>query len=182
MGIVVIGKVLAGGALAATTVVAGIGSTHSATTPTTGTDSTVACHRLLKAAPAELKNDLAAARKLPKGGDARHAALKGIRKDALHGDYGTKVQTFAEHRKELRKRARKALLEQAPEQLRQDLKAARKQPAEQRRAAIQKVRKSALDGTYGKPVQQLLEKRAENRKAHHQTCRAQRQERKAQRG
>lgn len=175
MSIVIIGKGLVVGAVAATALVAGNATPHTPADASSA-DAKVACHRFAAHAPDELKKDLAAARKLPKG-DERRSAVKKIHKDALGGHYGKAVQTFAQHRKEQRKLERKKLVEQAPAQLRADIKAARKHPADQRRAAILKVWKSALDGTYGDSVQQLVKKRVEHRKEHRAECKAQREER-----
>ena len=179
MSIVIPGKGLAAAALAATTLVAGIGGNHSTGGAPSATDAKVVCHRLLQGAPAQLRQDLAAARKHPKGPE-RHAAVKKVRTDALAGDYGTKVQAVVEHRKEQRKHARRQLVKQAPQRLRQDLKAARHQPVNQRRAAVRKVWKSALRGTYGDTVQKRLETRRQHRQAHREQCRAQRAARPAQ--
>lgn len=176
MSILIIGKGLVAGAVAVTALVAGSGTPHAAVDArgaAASGDAKVVCHRLWKNAPADLRKDLRALRALPQG-DERRAAAKKIRKDALAGHYGSKVQAVAEHRK-LR---RAHWLRNAPDQLKQDLKAAAQKPAgSERRAALTEVWQSALEGTYGDQVQQ----RAEKRKAHHETCKAQREERRASR-
>ncbi|MDQ6641020.1 MAG: hypothetical protein M3Y66_00795 [Actinomycetota bacterium] len=172
MSIVIIGKGLAVGVVAVTALLAG-GTTQHATPDAAASTSSAkaACHGLFRHAPAALKKDLRAARQLPKGVE-RRAALKKIRKGALAGQYGAKVQQIAEHRKQRRAH----WLKQAPAQLRQDLKAAVQLPAgAQRKAAVQAVWQSALDGTYGQKMQQ----RAQHRKAHHDACQAQRQQRRS---
>ncbi|MGI9156916.1 MAG: hypothetical protein ACR2FG_09805 [Marmoricola sp.] len=172
MSLVLIGKGLVVGAVAASALVAG-GHTTQAADSSTASGQGVVCHRLLRHAPDQLKQDLRAARKLPEG-EQRHTAVKAVRKEALAGHYGAKVRTVAEQRKQQRKHWRT----NAPAQLKQDLRTARKLPAgDTRKAAVQTVRQSALDGTYGDTVKQRLE----HRKAHREACQAQRQERKSQR-
>lgn len=174
MSVVLIGKGLVVGAVAAGALVAGGHTAQSTDSPTAATSAqtSTVCHRLHRHAPAQLKQELRAAHKQPKG-PQRRAALKVIRKAALAGHYGATVQKVAEHRTQQRAHWR----HNAPAQLKQDLRAARKLPAgEARMAARQKIRQSALDGTYGATVQQRLE----HRKAHRDACQAQRKERKSQ--
>ncbi|MEP6817876.1 MAG: hypothetical protein ABI873_20245 [Marmoricola sp.] len=172
MSFVIIGKGLVVAAVAATALVAGGHTPHPATDAAgSPADAKVVCHRLLQHAPARLKTDLRAARKLPKG-EERRAAVRSIHKNALAGGYGTKVRSFVEHRKQRRAH----WLKNAPAQLRQDLRSALKQPAgDQRKAALAKVWQSALGGSYGDQVQ----RRAQHRMVHHEACRAQRTSRQA---
>lgn len=168
---------LAAGLLTAGGALAGIGTlgTDDAAAPSLSASSTassegpstpdqVTCHRKLRKLPAELRSDVRTARKLPVG--QRGPALRKIRLKALHGDYGTRAQTWSVHR--IRHRARIAA--HLPRDLREDLRAAHQLPAGQRRTARQGIREKVRSGGYGKPAQQRLEKR----KAHRATCRAQR--------
>ncbi len=116
------------------------------------------CGALLKKLPADLRADLAAARKLPAGGQ-RLSALRKIAQDARSGAYGDQVQRLAErrlaHRGEIWKRL--------PAGLRSDLKALRSMSPEERMAAVKDIRKSALAGDYGAKIQQFAEHRQQRR-------------------
>lgn len=118
----------------------------------------------LKKLPARLRTDLRAARALPAG--QRGPALRAMREKALHGDYGSTAQRWAEHR--IRHHARVAA--HLPKDLRQDLRSVHKLPVAQRPAARKAIRAKVIAGGYGATAQ----KRAEKVAAHRAACRAQR--------
>ncbi|MGZ8745195.1 MAG: hypothetical protein ACXWXO_19945 [Nocardioides sp.] len=116
------------------------------------------CGALLDRLPDDLKADLQAARALPPG-DERLAALKEIAKAARDGDYGAGVEKLAERRFD----HRKELWSRLPAELRADLGVLRDTPADERKAALEEIRKSALAGDYETLVEQFAKHRQERR-------------------
>lgn len=111
------------------------------------------CGSLLDRLPGELREDLEAARALPPGED-RFAALKEIAQGARDGDYGSGVEEFADRRND----HRKELWNRLPAELRDDLRQLRDLPTDERGAAVEELRESALAGEYGTLVQQFAER------------------------
>lgn len=118
------------------------------------------CGALRKLLPEELKADLKSVRDLP-AGEERLAAIRRIAQDARLGEYGTTVEKLAEKRLDHRKERWQRL----PADLQADLRELRTTPADERKAAVEKIRKSALDGEYGAKVQQFAERLQEHREA-----------------
>lgn len=130
-----------------------------------GTDETppqVPCGAIWSHLPDDLRADLTAVRGLPAGEKAE--ALREIRRDALDGDYGDRVQRIAERRDERIRAVRRAL----PEELRTDLREARGLDGEERLDAYREIRAGALAGDYGERVQDVAEAVQQRREA----CRA----------
>ena len=108
--------------------------------------------------PEYLQEDLRAVRDLPAGEKA--AALREIRGDALDGDYGDRVQRFAERRDERIRALRRAL----PDEMKTDCA----RPATHRRGParrLSRIRTGALAGEYGDRVQEVAVKVQERREA-----------------
>lgn len=127
-----------------------------------GDGPTIPCGAVWSRLPEDLRADLTAVRELPAG--ERAGALREIRRDALEGDYGDRVQRLAERRVERVRAIRRAL----PEDLRADLRAARRLSGEDRLEAYRAIRAGALAGEYGERVQEVAERVRERREA----CRA----------
>ncbi|MDR7254744.1 hypothetical protein J2X46_003742 [Nocardioides sp. BE266] len=119
----------------------------------------IPCGAVWSKLPADLRADLTAARQLPEG--ERIDALQAIREDALDGDYGDRVQQFAE-RREQRVRAVRRLL---PADLKVDLRDARDLSGDEQVAAYRAIRDGALAGEYGDRVQQVAETVQQRREA-----------------
>jgi len=119
----------------------------------------VPCGAVWSRLPADLRADLTAARDLPAG--QRVDALEEIRADALHGQYGDRVQQLAHDRQE-RVRAVRRLL---PADLRADLRQARDLSGEAQVEAYEDVRDGALAGEYGDRVQHVAEAVQQRREA-----------------
>ncbi len=139
-------------------------SLFAGATPTTASDDgpLVPCGAIWSQLPEDLQADLAAVRELPVGEKA--AALRAIRRDARDGDYGARVQRFAERRSERLRAIRRAL----PAEMRADLREARRLAGEDRLDAYREIRAGALAGEYGERVQEVAVKVQERREA----CRA----------
>ena len=120
---------------------------------------TVPCGAVWSQLPEDLQADLKAVRALPVGEKAD--ALREIRRDALDGDYGDRVQRFAERRLERIRAIRRAL----PDEMRADLRAARRLTGEDRLDAYREIRDGALAGEYGERVQEVAVKVQERREA-----------------
>lgn len=120
---------------------------------------TVRCHRALQKLPSDLRIDLLAARNLPAG--QRGKAVRAVRLKALENDYGRQAQRWAIHR--IRHRA--FLAGRMPRDLRQDLRAVRKLPADQRPAARKAIRAKVRAGDYGERAQKAAKRIQEHRKA-----------------
>lgn len=138
--------------------VAGVSDDQAETDAPDGADLQVPCGAMWEHLPAPLKDDLRALRELPPG-ERPEAALE-IRRHALAGEYGPRVQNFAAHRREVRGR----IWAHLPPELRQDIKAARELAPEERRAAFEDIRAGALAGDYGERVQEVAE-RIQHRRA-----------------
>ncbi len=89
---------------------------------------------------------------------------KNHRRDALDGDYGRRVRRFAERRVERVRAIRRAL----PDEMKADLREARRLTGNDRLDAYREIRTGALDGGYGDRVQEVAVKVQERREA----CRA----------
>jgi hypothetical protein len=124
-----------------------------------GPDVTVPCGAIWRRLPQDLREDLTALRQLPP--DERFAAGKQLRQDALDGDYGTRVQQWADRADE----RRRAIWSRLPGELQRDIDAARALPAAERYDALQEIRATALDGEYGDRVQQVAQRLDERRQA-----------------
>jgi hypothetical protein len=145
----------AAGLLTTSSLFAGTGSS-------TGGDSDgprVPCGAVWSQLPQDLRDDLIAVRALPDGEKA--AALREVRRDALAGEYGERVERFAERRADRVRAVRRAL----PAELRSDLRDARRLSGEERAAAYREVRDAALAGEYGDQVQRVAEAVQERREA-----------------
>lgn len=129
--------------------------------PATGTDDgpRIPCGAVWSRLPEDLRADLTAVRQLPVG--ERAEALREIRRDALEGDYGDRVQELAERRVERLRAIRRAL----PDDLRADLREARRLSGEDRVEAYREIRDGALAGEYGERVQEIAVKVQERRQA-----------------
>ncbi|MBS2939826.1 hypothetical protein KDN32_18960 [Nocardioides sp. J2M5] len=119
----------------------------------------VPCGAVWSRLPQDLRDDLTAVRDLPTG--ERADALREIRRDALDGDYGSRVQRFAERRDDRVRAVRRAL----PAELRQDLREARRLDGDARAEAYREIRDGALAGTYGERVQEVATAVQERREA-----------------
>ena len=129
--------------------------------PTTSTDDglQVPCGAVWSQLPEDLQADLKAVRALPVG--EKPEALRAIRRDALDGDYGARVQRFAERRDERIRAIRRAL----PDEMKADLHEARRLTGADRLDAYREVRAGALAGEYGERVQEVAVKVQERREA-----------------
>lgn len=134
-------------------------SLFAAPAPVTDDGPRVPCGAVWSRLPQDLRDDLSAVRNLPDG--ERDEALRTIRRDALDGDYGPRVQRFAERRDERVRAVRRAL----PPELRGDLRAARRLDGEERADAYREVRDGALAGDYGDRVQEVATAVQERREA-----------------
>ena len=109
---------------------------------------------------AELRGDLKAARELE--GTERRDALKGIREDAREGKYGDRIERQADRRGD----HRAAFFALLPDELQADLKKAREiDDADDRKAALDDIRKKALAGDYGDKVKEAFKLLGEHRQA-----------------
>ncbi len=122
----------------------------------------VPCGAVWSQLPEDLQADLKAVRSLPAGEKA--GALREIRRDALDGDYGPRVRRFAERRVGRVRALRRAL----PDEMKADLREARRLTGNDRLDAYREIRAGALDGEYGDRVQEVAVKVQERREA----CRA----------
>lgn len=109
----------------------------------------IPCGAVWSQLPEDLQADLKAARALPVA--ERREALREIRRDALDGDYGTRVQRFAERRDERIRAVRRVL----PDELKADLHEARRLTGDERVDAYREIRAGALAGEYGERVQEV---------------------------
>jgi hypothetical protein len=161
---VLLTKTIAGAAAALLTTglaAVGVGTLghHDAATAADRPDQqpTVRCHRALERLPADLRSDLLAARSLPAG--QRGKAVRAVGLKALEDDYGRQAQRWAIHR--IRHRA--VLVARMPGDLRRDLRAVRKLPADRRPAARMAIRAKARAGDYGERAEKLAERRQQHR-------------------
>jgi len=129
--------------------------------PATDDGPTVPCGAVWSQLPEDLQADLKAVRELPVG--QRAEELREIRHAALEGDYGDRVQRFAERRGERVRAIRRAL----PDDLRADLREARALTGDARLDAYRGIRDGALAGEYGERVQQVAVTVKERREACH---------------
>lgn len=127
--------------------------------PSTDDGPRIPCGAVWSQLPEDLQADLKAVRALP--ADQRPAALREIRRDALDGDYGARVQRFAERRDDRVRAIRRAL----PDELRTDLRDARRLTGEDRVEAYRDIRAGALSGEYGERVQEVAVRVQERREA-----------------
>lgn len=127
--------------------------------PATDDGPTVPCGAVWAQLPEDLQADLKAVRALPVGD--KPEALREIRRDALDGDYGARVQRFAERRDERVRAIRRAL----PHDLKADLREARALTGDARLEAYRDIRDGALAGGYGERVQEVAVKVKERREA-----------------
>lgn len=146
------GRTLAAVALAATTLMAGLAA-PAAAAGERPLSAPMSCTELWESLPQQMKDDLAAARSLD--GEAQRRAMRAIRLAALRGVYGERVEDLAEARRD----KRRELWEAAPEQLKEDVLAARSLPFEEQRRAMWVIRRAALRGVYGEQVQAVAEAR-----------------------
>jgi hypothetical protein len=108
---------------------------------------------------AELRSDLKEARKLD--GTERREALKAIREDARDGKYGDRIERRADRRGD----HRAAFFALLPDELQADLKKARAiDDADDRKKAVDDIRKKALAGDYGDKVKEAWKLRGEHRR------------------
>jgi hypothetical protein len=161
-----------GGALVAGTALTGAtaqsSSASAAPTTVSGAVRAKPCGGRLKQLSPELRADLVAARKgaRTRPVEERRAALRKIVKAARAGDYGKRAQEVTRKRLEARKTTRKAF----PAALKADLRQARLLEGSERTEARRQIHVDVLAGKYGEKVQE----RAEKRKAHRESCRANR--------
>jgi hypothetical protein len=134
-------------------------SLFAGTAPATDDGPTVPCGAVWSQLPEDLQADLKAVRELPVGEKAD--ALREIRREALDGDYGDRVQRFAERRVERVRAIRRAL----PDELKADLREARALTGDARLDAYRDIRDGALAGEYGERVQEVAVKVQERREA-----------------
>lgn len=134
-----------------------LGVTTSAATD--GDEPTLPCGAVFERLPDALQDDLSALEAMTPV--ERRAALVSIRRDAVRGAYGDRVQRFAAHRDE----HRAAVLDRLPVALRHDLREARRLPVDERAAAYAEIRDRALAGDYGERVQQGAERIVKRREA-----------------
>lgn len=127
--------------------------------PSTDDGPRIPCGAVWAQLPADLQSDLQTVRGLPDGEKA--AALREIRRDALDGGYGARVQRFAERRNDRLRAIRRAL----PAELRADLREARRLGGDDRVDAYREVRSGALGGEYGERVQEFAVTVQERREA-----------------
>ncbi len=118
--------------------------------PATGA---TACQRVWDRLPSGLQDDLRAAHALPEG--QRLPAYRTVRRDALTGQYGARVQQGAR----LLRDRRAELRRDAPAPLKADVRAARRLPASQRYDALVAIHDRALRGGYGRRVEDLAQAR-----------------------
>ena len=133
--------------------------TGAAPGATTDDGPRVSCGAVWSQLPEGLQEDLRAVRDLPAGEKA--GALREIRRDALDGDYGDRVQRFAERRDERIRAIRRSL----PDEMKADLRAARDLTGEDRLDAYREIRSGALAGEYGARVQEVAVQVQERREA-----------------
>lgn len=125
--------------------------------PSTDDGPRIPCGAVWSQLPEDLRADLAAVRTMPDGEKA--AALREIRRDALDGEYGARVQRFAERRDERVRAIRRAL----PDDLKADLREARQLSGDDRVEAYRDIRDGALAGEYGERVQEVAVRVRERR-------------------
>ena len=133
------------GVLTATSLFAGLTSAGDDDTPK------VRCGASWTQLPGDLRSDLADVRELPEG--ERWDALVTIRRDAVDGDSGHRVQQLAE----LRGERLRALRRRRPADLRSDLADVRGLSGDAQSEALRDVRDGALAGEYGDRVQGLAQ-------------------------
>lgn len=146
------GRTLATVALAATTLLAGLA------VPAVGAgerslSAPMSCTELWESLPQQMKDDITAARSLDS--EARRRAMWVIRSAALRGVYGDRVEDLAQARRD----KRLELWAVAPEQLKEDVRAALSLPFEEQRRAMWVIRRAALHGVYGEQVKAVAEAR-----------------------
>jgi hypothetical protein len=146
------GRTLAAAALAATTMMAGL-TLPAAAAGEQPLSAPMSCTELWESLPQQMKDDITAARSLDD--EAQRRAMRVIRLAALRGAYGDRVEELAEARRD----KRRELWEAAPEQLKDDVLAARSLPFEEQRRAMWVIRGAALRGVYGEQVQAVAEAR-----------------------
>lgn len=146
------GRTLATLALAAATLMAGL-AVPAVAAGQQSLSAPMSCTDLWESLPQQMKDDIAAARTLD--GESQRRAMWVIRRAALRGVYGDRVEDLAEARRD----KRLELLAAAPEQLKEDVLAALALPFEEQRRAMWVIRRAALDGVYGEQVQAVAEAR-----------------------
>lgn len=163
IGAAVAGAVLASGAVFAATAAltpsdATTGRAPAASLDDTAADLRVPCGALLDRLPEALQEDLLALRDLSPA--ELPAARRELRRQALAGKYGDRVEAFARHRVA----ARHAAWRHLPADLRADLRQVGELPPEERAEALEVVGDAAVAGEYGpradRVVTALRERRA----------------------
>lgn len=144
------------GGLAASAAALGV---HSASPSGIEDGLTVPCGAVFQRLPDALQDDITDLEAMSPA--ERRVALLEIRREALTGGYGDRVQHFAERRDE----RRAEILKRLPAELRQDLREARRLPIDERAAAYAEISDQALAGDYGERVQQGAERIQERRAA-----------------
>jgi hypothetical protein len=159
LGVGLLGPTTADAASTGSTVSAATTGSTATTATTATTISTVAsstsvpCGTVWKSLPPRLRHDLAALRhETP---TERIVELRHIRRVALRGGYGDRVEHWLTHRLH-------AVEARMPASLESDLRAARALPLKDQPAAYRTIWHGALAGDYGTPVQKRAE-RLENR-------------------
>ncbi len=147
-----IGRTIAGVALAGTTLLAGLTGPALASGELP-LSAPMSCSELWESLPQKMQDDITAARSLDD--EAQRRAMMVIRRAALRGVYGDRVAKLAQARLE----KRHELWRVAPEQLKEDVLAARSLPFDEQRRAMWVIRRAALRGAYGDKVQAIAEAR-----------------------
>lgn len=147
-----IGRTVAGVALAGTTLMAGLTGPAMAAREVP-LSAPVSCTELWESLPQQMQDDITTAHSLDDEEQVRAMAV--IRRAALRGVYGDRVEKLAQARLE----KRQDLWKVAPEQFREDVLAARSLPYEEQRRAMWVIRRAALRGVYGDKVQAIAEAR-----------------------
>lgn len=146
------GRTLAAVALATTTLMAGL-ALPAVAADEKALSAPMSCTELWESLPQQMKDDISAARSLDD--EAQRRAMLVIRRAALRGVYGDRVEDLAQARRD----KRLELWKVAPEQLKEDVLAARSLPFEEQRRAMWVIRRAALRGVYGEQVQAVAEAR-----------------------
>ena len=146
------GRTLAAVALAAATLMTGL-SVPATAAGEKALSAPMTCTELWESLPQQMKDDITAARSLDD--EAQRRAMLVIRRAALRGVYGDRVEELAEARRD----KRLALWKAAPQQLKEDVLAARSLPFEEQRRAMWVIRRAALRGVYGEKVQAVAQAR-----------------------